>query len=259
MLTENEEVQCRYTLFSELAEKSELKDKLLDLVAKLTQIENMAHESSALNNEAILRFNAINRYLYSGLKESCELKGEARITALSSLIGNLLSCSDDNLTAFCDAKGHKHFFCGLEANFFWDGKLYNTYIKLRDLHSEDQHIYDTGFSFTDHLIGGTTWTFARKFDRDLRVMLELVDPKVPRSHPVKIVEGDRNTNGWFMEPKIYLDGLEIPTPRVAPKTDTEMEDYGIELQSFLEEHGYVLKDEDLNFAIEYCNEVGRRV
>lgn len=121
MLTENEEVQCRPTLFSELAEKSELKDILLDLVAKLTEIENMAHENSALNNEAILRFNAINRYLYSGLKESCELKGAARIAALSSLIGNLLSCNDDNLTAFCDAKDHKHFFSGLEANFFGRG------------------------------------------------------------------------------------------------------------------------------------------
>ena len=142
MLTENEEVQCRHTLFSELAEKSELKDKLLDLVAKLTEIENMALESSALNNEAILRFNAINRYLYSGLKESCELKGAVRIAALSSLIGHLLSCSDDKLTAFCDAKRHKHFFSGLEANFFWEGKLYSTRIKLQDLHSEDQHIYE---------------------------------------------------------------------------------------------------------------------
>ena len=258
MLTENEEVPC-YTLFSELAEKSELKDKLLNLVAKLTEIEIMAHKSSALNNEAILRFNAINRYLYSGLKESCELKGAARITALSSLIGNLLSCSDDKLTAFCDAKGHKHFFSGLEANFFWDGKLYSTRIKLKDLHSEDQHIYDTGFSFTDRLIGGTTWTFARKFDRDLRVMLELVEPKVPRQHPVKIVEGDRNAHGWFMEPKISLGGLKIPMPSVAPKTVTEMENYGIKLQSFLGERGYVLKDEDIKFAIDYCEEVGSRV
>ena len=258
MLTENEEVPC-YTLFSELAEKSELKGKLLDLVAKLTEIEIMAHKSSALNNEAILRFNAINRYLYSGLKESCKLKGTARIAALSSLIGNLLSCSDDKLTAFCDAKGHKHFFSGLEANFFWDGKLYSTRIKLKDLHSEDQHIYDTGFSFTDRLIVGTTWTFARKFDRDLRVMLELVEPKVPRSHPVKIVEGDRNAHGWFMEPKISLGGLKIPMPPVAPKTVTEMENYGIKLQSFLGEHGYVLKDEDIKFAIDYCEEVGSRV
>ena len=258
MLTENEEVPC-YTLFSELAEKSELKDKLLELVAKLTEIEIMAHKNSALNNEAILRFNAINRYLYSGLKESCELKGAARIAALSSLIGNLLSCSDDKLTAFCDAKRHKHFFSGLEANFFWDGKLYSTRIKLKDLHSEDQHIYDTGFSFTDRLIVGTTWTFARKFDRDLRVMLELVEPKVPRSHPVKIIEGDRNAHGWFMEPKISLGGLKIPMPPVAPKTVTEMENYGIKLQSFLGEHGYVLKDEDIKFAIDYCEEVGSRV
>jgi len=258
MLKKNEEVP-HYTLFSELAEKSELKDKLLELVAKLTEIENMALESSALNNEAILRFNAINRYLYSGLKESCKLKGAARIAALSSLIGNLLSCSDDKLTAFCDAKGHKHFFSGLEANFFWNGKLYSTRIKLKDLHSEDQHIYDTGFSFTDRLIGGTTWTFARKFDRDLRVMLELVEPKVPRQHPVKIVEGDRNAHGWFMKPKISLGGLKIPTPLVAPKTVTEMENYGIKLKSFLGEHGYVLKDEDITFAIEYCDEVGSRV
>ena len=258
MLTENEEVPC-YTLFSGLAEKSELKGKLLDLVAKLTEIENMAHKSSALNNEAILRFNAINRYLYSGLKESCELKGTVRITALSSLIGHLLSCSDDKLTAFCDAKGHKHFFSGLEANFFWDGKLYSTRIKLKDLHSEDQHIYDTGFSFTDRLIGGTTWTFARKFDRDLRVMLELVEPNVPRQHPVKIVEGDRNAHGWFMEPKISLGGLKIPTPDVAPKIDTEMENYGIKLKSFLAEHEYVLEDEYIKFAIKYCDEVGSRV
>ena len=253
MLTENEEVPC-YTLFSELAEKSELKDKLLDLVAKLTEIENMAHKSSALNNEAILRFNAINRYLYSGLKESCELKGAARITALSSLIGNLLSCSDDKLTAFCDAKGHKHFFSGLEANFFWEGKLYSTRIKLQDFHSEDQHIYDTGFSFTDYLIdSGTTWTFARKFDRDLLVMLELVVPNVARPHLVKIVGGDRNAHGWFMEPKISLGGLKIPTPDVAPKTDTEMKNYWDKLQSFLGEHGYVLEHEDINLVIDYIN------
>jgi hypothetical protein len=258
MLTENEEVP-RYTLFSDLAEKSELKDKLLDLVAKLTEIENMALESSALNNEAILRFNAINRYLYSGLKESCKLKGAPRIAALSSLIGNLLSCSDDKLTAFCDAKRHKHFFSGLEANFFWNGKLYSTRIKLKDLHSEDQHIYDTGFSFTDRLIGGTTWTFARKFDRDLRVMLELVEPKVPRPHLLKIIGGDRNAHGWFMKPKIYLEGLEIPMPPVAPKTVTEMENYGIKLQSFLGEHGYVLVDDDITFAIDYCKKVGSRV
>jgi hypothetical protein len=258
MLKENEKVP-RHTLFSDLAEKSELKDKLLDLVAKLTEIENMALESSASNNEAILRFNAINRYLYSGLKESCKLKGTARIAALSSLIGNLLSRSDDKLTAFCDAKGHKHFFSGLEANFFWEGTLYSTRIKLKDLHSEDQHIYDTGFSFTDRLIGGTTWTFARKFDRDLRVMLELVEPKVPRPHLLKIIGGDRNAHGWFMKPKISLEGLEIPMPPVAPKTVTEMENYGIKLQSFLGEHGYVLVDEDLKFAIDYCEEVGSRV
>ena len=90
-------------------------------------------------------------------------------------------------------------------------------------------------------------------------MLELVEPKVHRSHPVKIIEGDRNAHGWFMEPKISLGGLKIPMPPVAPKTVTEMENYGIKLQSFLGEHGYVLKDEDIKFAIDYCEEVGSRV
>lgn len=90
-------------------------------------------------------------------------------------------------------------------------------------------------------------------------MLELVEPKVPRSHPVKIVEGDRNAHGWFMEPKISLGGLKIPMPPVAPKTVTEMENYGIKLQSFLGENGYILADDDITFAIKYCDKVGSRV